>query len=144
MELVTDHVVISADYCAREDNHTGIQRVTRALVQRWRVDHGAVASRTSMSDGVSESGARRGGPVYRHGQPLDIDRAEELAYRQRLVVPYRTTVVFPEVVHSDSSPTDLCLAAYSGNTTSAIGYDTIPILSSSLRPHGEAASSPVT
>lgn len=139
MEIVTDRVVVSADYCAREDNHTGIQRVTRALAQRWHADHGAVAvadidERTAYRNLAPREAAR----VYEYGRDGDVDPAEERAYGPILVVPFRTTVVFPEVMHSDTSPTNLCLAAYSGNATCAIGYDMIPILSASLRPHGEA------
>ena len=139
MEIVTDRVVIAADYCAREDNHTGVQRVTRALAQRWHVQHGAVAvadidERSAYRNLAPREAAR----VYRYGLEVDIDPADEQAYRPVLVVPFRTTVILPEVVHWDSSPTNLCLAAYSGNATCAIGYDTIPILSSSLRPQGEA------
>jgi glycosyltransferase involved in cell wall biosynthesis len=139
MEIVSDRVVVSADYCAREDNHTGVQRVTRALAQRWHAEHGAVAvadldERTAYRNLAPREAAR----VYQYGRDVDVEAAAERAYRPLLVVPFRTTVVFPEVVHWDSSPTNLCLAAYSGNVTCAIGYDTIPILSSSLRPHGEA------
>ncbi|QIK75954.1 glycosyltransferase [Nocardioides piscis] len=139
MDVVTDRVVISADYCAREDNHTGVQRVTRALAQRWHNEHGAVA----VADIDERTGFRNLAPaeesrVYRYGQDPALAPTSGTTYERRLVVPFRTTVVFPEVVHWDSSPVNLCLSAYSGNTTCAIGYDTIPILSSSLRPHGEA------
>ncbi|WP_107772400.1 glycosyltransferase [Nocardioides sediminis] len=135
MEVVTDRVVVCADYCAREDNHTGVQRVARAVAERWRTAHDVVAvadidERTAYRNLAPREEAR----VYHYGRDVDVDPSHERSYRARLVVPYRTTVVFAEVMHEDTAPTNLALAHYSGNTTCAIGYDTIPILSSSLRP----------
>lgn len=139
MEVVTDRVVLCADYCAREDNHTGVQRVARAVAERWRAEHGVVAvadidERTAYRNLAPREEAR----VYHHGRDVDVDPLDERSYRARLVVPFRTTVVFAEVMHEDASPTNLAMARYSGNTTCAIGYDTIPILSSSLRPPEDA------
>src|SRR5665647_2976331 len=39
MTIVTDGVMVDVDYCARHEHHTGIQRVIRETLPRWRAGH---------------------------------------------------------------------------------------------------------
>ena len=139
MEVVSDSVVVDVDYCARFDNNTGIQRVVRETLPRWNADHQIVAvtildQRTAYRSLSPRELAR----VFEFGKDVVIDLAEEAAYAPVLVVPWQTTVIWPEVVDPHACLRMACLAQYSGNTIGLIAYDMIPILSTELRPFGEA------
>ncbi|PVG83951.1 hypothetical protein DDE18_06640 [Nocardioides gansuensis] len=139
IDIITDRAVVYADYCARHDNNSGIQRVTRAVAQRWAVWHDAVA----VADTEERSGFRTLSPqeelrVCSFGLDTEVDHELEAAFSPRLIVPWRTTVLFPEVPHWHAARTTRELVAYSGNRACAVGHDMIPVVSASLRPQQES------
>lgn len=138
LEVVAHAVVIDVDFCARHATHTGIQRVVRETLPQWRDRHDIIPvawnpSYTSLrrltdaelsmvfdfsidADGV------------RPDDPDDVP----------LVLPWRSTLVLPEVPEPLAAPPLATLAQFSGNTVVAVGYDMIPVVSADLRPGPEA------
>ncbi len=137
MLVVSDRVVVDVDSCARNDSHTGIQRVVRETVPRWARDHpvlgvGSLADKSCYRQLTDRQSAR----IYDFGRHHAVPDGELAA--PMLVVPWQTAVVWPEVPHPDACLRLAALARYSGNTVGIVGYDMIPIVNAELRPFGEA------
>ena len=138
IELVTGGVLVEVDFSSRHDIHTGIQRVVRSTVPRWHRDHdlrlvawtpGRAALRT-----LAEPETAR---ILRWGDDDDIDDRHPSHIVYRLVVPWRSVVVLPEVPALDTCSRLTALAESSGNRVVAIGYDCIPVVSADLVPIAE-------
>jgi glycosyltransferase involved in cell wall biosynthesis len=141
MRVVADGVVVEVDFCARNDAHTGIQRVVRETMPRWNVMHDVTA--VAWAEGGSafrtldHKGTHR---VFAHAEDyvaaapvddMDVQRPE-------LIVPWRSSVVLVDVVNIDAKDQLAGLARFSGNTLSMIGYDLVPLTSAETRPIGDA------
>jgi glycosyltransferase involved in cell wall biosynthesis len=146
IRVVTDAVVVDVNFSARYDVHTGIQRVTREVSPRWNASHeltltGWTGSESAMRTLVPHEEARvlawsgRGGSDQEDptGRPNPMDDGA----RAVVVVPWRCTVVLPEVTQGRTSLPLAALAQHSGNTVVAIGYDAIPVVSADMRPPTE-------
>ncbi len=136
MRVVTGGVVVDVDYTAKHNLQTGIQRVVRRLVPRWVRDHDlhlavwsehAGALRAPYDDEQER--------VLRWVRPLPSTLA--LTSEAELVVPWRSTVVLPEVPGREQCSRLASLAEHSGNRMTAIAYDCIPVLSADLMPEVE-------
>jgi glycosyltransferase involved in cell wall biosynthesis len=147
---VATGVVVDLDACARSDFHNGIQRVARETVKAWGREHDLTPVAWTDTAGITrtltppeELRAAHWGRAQDEIAPL-VARAEEYATggprHPQLVVPWRTTVVLPEVPLSDRCPALAALAQFSGSSVVAIGYDAIPVVSADLRPFGEATA----
>ena len=137
MQVVTDQVVIDTDYCSRHDTHTGIQRVVRETLPRWRRHHRVLAvSNIQERSAYRTLTPREEARVFTFGRPVQADPVRSPI--PTLVVPWQTTVVWPEVADPNTCLRLASLAQYSGNTVGLIAYDMIPILTTELRPFGEA------
>lgn len=140
--VVTDGTVVDVDFCARYETHTGIQRVVRESVPRWARDHDVTLTAwVDTYDGMRTLAPREDARVLRHGRPVDIPLADELDYRPRLVVPWRSLVVLPDVPNTAASEHLAALGRFSGNRVGMIGYDMIPITSAEQRPDVDAVAS---
>lgn len=138
MRIVSDAVVVDVDYCARNTTHTGIQRVVRETMARWKNGHHVVLvagidTRTAYRSLLPSESARV--LAWGRGGPDDVDA---VAPPPELVVPWSTHVIWPEVVDPNFGERIGALAQYSGNTVGLIAYDMIPILTTELRPFGES------
>jgi glycosyltransferase involved in cell wall biosynthesis len=139
MTVITDHPVVEVDFSARNDLHTGIHRVVRETLPRW-----AEAHRITPVAWIDESTAfralapRERQRVLDFGRESTVDLAEEAVFRHRLVVPWRTTVILPDVPSPGASSVMTSLARWSGNKVMIIGYDLIPITSADTRPFSDA------
>ncbi len=156
MDVVRDGVVVDVDFCARNEHHTGIQRVVRETMPRWTRDHnlllvawtdahGAMRPLTmSETDRVLDwyGRQRRVTPVPHldMADRADVDgvstdvaepRPHE-AEHARIVVPWGCRVVLPENPEPQRCPSLAALAEHSGNVVTAIGYDCIPVVSPEL------------
>lgn len=142
MTVVTGGAVVDVDFCARHDTHTGIHRVVRATVPRWTAAH-AVTSTAWIDEysALRTLAPREHARVHRHDEDVLIAPAEEAAYVARLVVPWRTLVVLPDVPNPRASDRLAALGRFSGSTLGMIGYDLIPITSAELRPDVDAIAS---
>lgn len=125
LELVRD-VVVDPTSTSHRDFHTGIQRVVRETVSRWKSQH----RMELMIWGRGE--------VFRPATPLEFLRTTELVlstrpkqesdyiHQDRIRVPWRTRVVVPEPTSQLGRARALeCLAEWSSNEVSAIFYDLI-------------------
>lgn len=134
-------VVVDVDMCARSAFHNGIQRTTREVVSRWGADHAI-----HLVAWTATSGATRTLTPTEHDlaarwdeslRSVVVEPSYEADRMTELVVPWRTTLVLPEVPLPDRCPPLAALAEFSGNRVVAIGYDAIPVVSADLRPLGE-------
>jgi glycosyltransferase involved in cell wall biosynthesis len=136
LRLVRDGVVVDVDYTAKHDQQTGIQRVVRRLVPRWDRDHDIV-----LAVWTDHSGALRAldddeqERVLRWVRPLH--RASSRRGEPVVLVPWRSTLVLPEVPGRDQCARLASLAQHSGNRVTAVGHDTIPVVSADLMPEAE-------
>lgn len=138
MDVVEGGTLLSVDYCARADHHTGIQRVARETVPRLARDHDVVpVAWTDESWSMRTLEPIENDRVLRWNDQVHLDRVGERRGDFRLVVPWRSTIVLMEVVLPPMCPALDTLAEFSGSRLCAIGYDTIPLLSADLRPPAE-------
>jgi glycosyltransferase involved in cell wall biosynthesis len=133
---VVGGVVVDVDYTATHDLLTGIQRVVRTVVPRWHRDHGV-----ELAVWTERAGAFR--------EPVPDERERVLHWRGPLrrptlppaqpvvVVPWRGTVVVPEVPGIIQCRRLTSLAAHSPNRVVLVGYDCIPVVSAELVPIAE-------
>jgi glycosyltransferase involved in cell wall biosynthesis len=139
MVVLVDAVLVDADNSARHNRHTGIQRVTRELCARWSRDHELTIvvwdDRQTALRAVARHEEDR---VLRWSGPR-TSTAEDLAESAAVpvVVPWRCTLVLPEVPQRLTARPLAALAQYSGNDVVAVGYDAIPVTSADLRPSDE-------
>lgn len=140
LEIVTDSVVVDVDFCARHAHQTGIQRVVRQTMTRWHAEHDVVPVAW-----VAGSMAMRRLSAIELERVVDYPRASQRPWQTGLpettefVVPFRSTVVIPEVPGYNLCGPLASLAEYSGNAVSLIGYDAIPVVSADTVPGVETA-----
>lgn len=141
MTLVDSGVVVDVDFCARHDFNTGIHRVVRETVPRWRAEHHLVAAAwIDEYSAFRELAPRESARVFAFGRDVHVDAAAESRYRPRLVVPWRSVVVLAEVPDGRAGGRLAALARSSGNELALIGYDMIPITSADMRPADDAVA----
>ncbi len=143
LRVVSHAVLVLVDHTARFDVQTGIQRVVRAVVPRWQRDHEHVLP---VAHGPESLGLRTlaRDEAQRltdwRPQPEGRDQEATSAYdpaQWDLVVPWRSTLVLAEVPQPAACPRLAAVAALSGNTVTAIGYDCIPIVSAGIVSPGQ-------
>lgn len=140
MDVHVGGTVVNVDFCARHDIHTGIHRVVRETLPRWRAEHDVVATANiDQYSALRTLAPRETARVFAHGDEVDVDPGAERLYRARLVVPWRGVLVIPEIPEHAFSPYLAALAEFSGNHLNLVGYDMIPVTSADLRPEVDAA-----
>lgn len=132
MTVLTSGALVDVDFCARYDAHTGIQRVVRETLPRWDAAHEVhpaawIDEQTALRT-LSPEERRR---VFSHGDGPDADRDEA---GPRLLVPWKSVLVLPDVPNHKGSSQLAALARFSGSEVTMIGYDMIPITSADTRP----------
>jgi glycosyltransferase involved in cell wall biosynthesis len=141
LRIVTAAIVVDVDTSARNEIHTGIQRVVRSTLPRWQLAHDlhpvAWTSGRAMLRSLSatESDRASGRPLTTPNPGPDAD--PEASPDQVLVLPWRSTLVLAEVPTRDVCARLSALAQHSGNRVVAIGYDCIPVISADLVPAAE-------
>lgn len=140
--LVSDRPVVDVDFTARNDLQTGIQRVVRQTVSRW-------SRREVLTLAVWDDA----GTAMRELTTLEHDRVVSFrpgthasarpalsrvvaGSRTRMVVPWRTTVVLPEVPRAAVG--DRLRALAQANRLVTVGHDCIPVVSAETLPADEA------
>lgn len=131
VEVVTGAVLVDIEHLARTSLGTGIQRVTRETLRRWSMDHEPVAtgwhadlaSLRPLTPGQLDEAL--GTPTASvHG---DGEREPDA---DRVVVPWRSTYVLPEVVlETERTRRMEALTRFARCRTAAIGFDTVPLTS---------------
>ena len=137
MDVVSDGVVVDVDFTARNDTHTGIHRVVRETLPRWRThqtftagawidEYSALRSLDPVERArVFEYGAAPGGDAGPGAEP-------------RLVVPWHSVVILLDVPNAAASDYLAAMGALSGNELVLVGYDMIPVTSAETRPFGDS------
>lgn len=148
LRIVAGGVLADVQFTARNDLHTGIQRVVRHTLPVWRrsrdvlpvVWNSARTSLQGLTDAEAERvlnwGADSRDAGQRHGSGQG--RAADDADLGPVIVPWRSVVVLPEVPMPAVNDRLTAIARSSGNELAVIGYDCIPIVSADLMPDGES------
>jgi glycosyltransferase involved in cell wall biosynthesis len=125
MELIREPV-IEVTNTASHKFHTGIERVARTTIPLWLADHAAqLAVFDSATKTLRPLGPVESNRVLRWGEATPV--ASAAAKPDRILVPWRTTVVLPELAGMPERAARLAaVAACSGNDLSAIVFDLIP------------------
>ncbi len=125
---VVDAPVVDVNFCARYAHNTGIQRVVRETVSRWVRDQPDIVLVAWNDAGTAMrrlSELETGRVISWNAQSEDADDTVP----SRIVIPFGTDVVLPEVPQAFQSAALTALAAFSGNDVAMIGYDMIPVVS---------------
>jgi glycosyltransferase involved in cell wall biosynthesis len=139
LELVERSVIVDVAFCASHEHNTGIQRVVRETMPKWR-DAGHPMRFVTWTDDassfrdLSEVEADRvlnwhdreypSGHDKRHGPSESGDTSIAT-----MVIPWRSHVFLPEVPAFELCEPLAAIAEFSGNSVSLIGYDAIPLVS---------------
>lgn len=141
LKLVVGGVVVDVDFCARHAHNTGVQRVVRQTMARWsRTRELTFAAWMTGDVGMRTLTDVERARVVSWGTPPDESAEENPADAEdgtMLVVPYRSTVILPEVAQLGLCEPLAALAEFSGNQVGMVGYDAIPIVSADTVPEGE-------
>lgn len=134
MDVVSGGVLVDVDFTARHELHTGIQRVVRETIPRWEREHEVTLVAWTDAGGAmrqltmfERDRVMRWGDATRH--PVVERRARR---RDRLIVPWRSSVLLPENPAPDHCPAVTAISLFSGSTVALIGYDCIPLISPEL------------
>jgi glycosyltransferase involved in cell wall biosynthesis len=132
IDIVEDAVVVDVDFCARYEHNTGVQRVVRETMPRW-VENIPDVRLHAWTDDLTG---------FRDLEEIERDRVLHWSNRrfapsfeaheratERIVVPWRSTIVLPEVPQPYLVDRIRVLAESSGNSVVLIGYDAIPVVS---------------
>lgn len=136
MMIVSDRPVVDVTACARYDRHTGIQRVERETIPLWNRHHAIeLVAWTRRASAYRSLTTRERDRVLNWGGPRSPEIDGETAL---FTVPWRTTIVLPEVTDKRQSSRLRAIAKHSGSRIAAIAYDVIPLTSPELLPsdHG--------
>jgi len=127
--VVEGTTVVDVEFCAKNVHNTGIQRVVRSTMPTWADEHTPIF--VAWSDDLSgyrELTAEQRALVLEWSTAPRVVPAPVPATAP-LVIPWRSTIVIPEVPGAALLERQSSLARYSGNAVGLIGYDAIPIVS---------------
>ena len=123
VRIIRDAVLVDVHHTAQASFATGIQRVTREAVRRWLPIHrptliGWHRDLSSLRL-LTATEIRRtcwGGPMAAEPEPGPV------------LIPINCTYLLPELAtETDRTEALMCLAQYSSNQLSVIGYDMVPV-----------------
>lgn len=131
LTVVADSVIADVDFCARHGHNTGVQRVVRETASRWKTAHDfALVAWTADGFLMRSLVAAEQDRVLdwdsdrrTESSPISADDDAEL------IVPWNSAVLLPEVAQHRIWERLACLAEFSSNTVSLVGYDAIPVTS---------------
>lgn len=137
IDVVTGAVVVDVNQTIRGDRHTGIQRVVRRMLPCWDASQDIL-----LAGWTSQGGTLRRLTEAEEESVLRWDglaeKTDEVAPSlTRLLVPWDSVIVLPEVPSTEACPQLAALAEMSTNRVVMIGYDAIPVVSADLRPRNE-------
>jgi glycosyltransferase involved in cell wall biosynthesis len=134
IRIVENATLVDVSFCASFEHNTGIQRVVRQTMPHWRDSEKPHTLITWTHD---SSAMRELNPVEedrvlhwndrRLEPPIGLVTQDEPG--AEILVPWNSNVFLPEVPQPQLCLHHACLAEFSGNRVSAIGYDAIPIVS---------------
>jgi glycosyltransferase involved in cell wall biosynthesis len=134
LNLVVNGVVVDADFAAKNEHNSGIQRVVRRVVPIWAQRHSL-----ELVAWVDDKLAWRGLTDVETERVLRWDGTHRPTpsrpTQPRITIPWKSTVLLVEVPNKIEQCLPLAaMARLSGNTVNGIGYDVIPITSAETVP----------
>lgn len=130
VRIVQGAVLVDVDFCAHHGHNTGVQRVVRETMSRWngRRPHELLAW-------TEDGGAYRGLSEEEHSRVTAWTSGRRLEQSHDdgsgpLVVPWRCSLLLPEVAQMRVWDRLAALAEFSRSAVVAVGYDAIPVTSS--------------
>ncbi|MEF2977769.1 glycosyltransferase [Subtercola sp. YIM 133946] len=137
IRIATDTIVVDVHHTARTGLATGIQRVVRQTILQWqgRAEVELVGWDANFTGLRHLSAPERQNAL--HGSVPRITRPRDWV----LTIPFGTTYILPELA-LERGRTDRisCLAEFSGNRTTVIGFDCVPLTSSETVGAGMSAA----
>ncbi|HAM27476.1 MAG TPA: hypothetical protein DCP11_12480 [Microbacteriaceae bacterium] len=131
ISIVDDVAMIDVDFCARHGHNTGVQRVVRETVMRWKQVHELILVAWTEDGHITRSLV-----PDEEARVLDwvSSRRAESSHATvdddaDLIVPWNCTVILPEVAQHRVWERLACLAEFSSNVVAMVGYDAIPVTS---------------
>jgi len=121
--------LVDVEFCAKHVHNTGIQRVVRSTMPTWQEDHAPrfVAWSNDLTGYRDLSPSQRSLVLeWTSGASLPEDPHE---HPPVLVIPWKSTIVIPEVPSALLLERQSAYARFSGNRVGLVGYDAIPIVS---------------
>jgi glycosyltransferase involved in cell wall biosynthesis len=144
--IVSDSVVVDVNFCAKHGHNTGIQRVVRQTMARWKKREVLPVAWTDGNEAMRQLSQLENERVVDFSASQAAERTAESAARSDsdsdsgqtlVVIPFRTTVILLEVPEAGLCQQLAALAEFSGNRVGVVGYDTIPIVSAETVPPAE-------
>ena len=126
VRVVTNATVVDVHHTARTGLATGIQRVVRKTIAQWVQSHELVlVGWGSTYGGLRElSTSERANALYGSHPQADHPQSGEVT------IPWKSTYILPELaIEAERTTRISALAEFSGNTTYAIGFDCVPLMS---------------
>lgn len=133
IDVMVGGVLVDVDYSARNDLNTGIQRVVRSTVPVWAREHDVTLVAWTASGAFRALDADEGDRVLLWSGKRRPPSPRNTA-TPRVIVPWRSILVLPEVPGQDRCSALACFAEHSGSAVTAIGYDCIPVVSADMMP----------
>lgn len=130
--VVRGRALVDVDHLAHTALGTGIQRVTRETLRRWRVDHDIVPVGWASDDrALRELTVEEIERACGDRPPLPAHLPPPQVHARRVVVPWEATYLLPEVTLATRRTRRMqALADHARSRTGAIGFDTVPLTSS--------------
>ncbi len=132
IDVVVGQILVDVDFTARHDHNTGIQRVVRHVLPRWDAAHDIVPVAWNPSGALRHLSAAEHSRVMQWTGTADGTVLTPPA--RRIIVPWRSTVVLPEVPAKKLCPLLAATGEHSPNRVALIGYDMIPVVSADMVP----------
>lgn len=134
IQVLAARTVADVDFCATHSFNSGIQRVVRNTLQRWEGDRECtLVAWDDVGRAMRPLTKKEVSRVLAWGRPeVAAESAAPGNDRNIMIVPWRSRVLLPETAALRFAARLAALAQYSGNTTAAIAYDTIPLTSAAF------------
>lgn len=141
VKVVTDSVIVDVDFCARYLHNTGIQRVVRQTMRRWLAQGRDITLVAWLPHARAYRylAPQERERVINWGSPaaMEPNSSQDLGDGDDVIIPFRCTVIVPEVPQQILCAPLRSLAKNSGNRCHLIAYDMIPVVSATTVPADE-------
>ncbi|MWV50578.1 glycosyltransferase [Rathayibacter sp. VKM Ac-2803] len=137
VRVVTAAVVVDVHHTARTGLATGIQRVVRKSIAEWTKQHQMVLVGWDSADRT----LRELDPPLRRNALYGTVPDAKADPSSDILVPWRSRYVLPELATEDERTSRIAaMAEFSGNATSTIGFDCVPLTTAETAHIGMSAA----
>ena len=137
VSVVTGVTVVDVHHTARTRLATGIQRVVRKSLQVWDARHEI----TMVGWSTDYSALRRLSPDEIENALHGSMAHSPTKFAREVTVPWKSLYLLPELaIESERTSRIAALAEFSGNRTTVIGYDCVPLTTAETTSPGMAAA----